>query len=193
MERGYMAANWTRVTREAGSSLPTMLVQAIIVGAVLCIGELVCAPIYVGLSQRTLALVPWAFVACTLAVVFTYVVGFAVLWSVESLSGRMRERLVPLAYVGGGAVGFGAWSYFVFTALLNSVLDPLGLTVLSGGQQAAIGVNGAALGAAAFFMAAALAKPLSQFRTAVIAIGVVTVLFAAVGGFFIYAMYEQLY
>ena len=170
-----------------------MLVQAVVVASVLCVGEFVCAPIYVELSHRSLAMVPWAFSACLLAVAFTYTVGFALLWAVESLAGKIRAKFLPLAYAAGGLLGFAGWCLYVFTSLLNSILEPLGLPMLTSGQQVAIGINGAALGVAAFFLAAVLAKSLSGRKATVLVMGVFTLIFAGLGAFFLVSMYSQLY
>ena len=188
-----MATQWTQVTRDDRSALPTMLVQAIIVASVLCIGELVCAPIYVGMSHNVVALVPWALSACLFAVAFTYTVGFALLWAVESLADRMNARLRPVAYAVAGLVGFGAWSAYVVTSFLNSILQPLGFDKLAASEQVSIAVNGAALGMAAFFLASAFGATFASKRVGVIIAGVATLAAAGLGAFYVMAMYSRLY
>ena len=174
-------------------TLPVMFVQAVIVASVLCIGELVCAPVYVGMSHNVLAVIPWAFAACLFAVAFTYTVGFAVLWAGELLTDKITSRVRPFAFAVFGMLGFGAWSAYVLTSFLNSILTPLGLDQLTGGEQLAIGVNGGALGFAAFFLASALGTRLASKRVGVISACVATVLAAALGAFFVVAMYSRLY
>lgn len=188
-----MARQWTNITRDEESGLPIMPVQAVSAAAVLCVGELLCAPIYVGMTQGRFALLPWAMVACLLAVAFTYTVGFALLWCVESLGGKLRPALMPVAYGVAGLIGFTIWGCAVFTAFINSMLTPLGLPELANGQVVGIGVNCAALGFAAFFLGSIAPKVLARRRSVVIAIGVLTLLFAAVGAFTVAKVYGVLY
>ena len=187
-----MVSKSERVTGDE-HALPVMFVQAVMVASVLCIGELVCAPIFVGMSHNVLAVIPWAFAACLFAVAFTYTVGFAVLWAGELLTDKITPRVRPFAFAVFGMLGFGVWSAYVLTSFLNSILTPLGLDQLTSGEQLAIGVNGAALGFAAFFLASALGTRLASKRVAVISACVATVLAAALGAFFVYAMYTRLY
>ena len=42
--------------------------------------ELLCSPLYVSFAPRVFPILPWALVAMLLAVMFSYVVGFALLW-----------------------------------------------------------------------------------------------------------------
>ena len=170
-----------------------MLVQAIVVATVLCVGELVCAPVYVGLAHNVLALIPWALSACLFAVIFTYTVGFALLWSVESLTNKLSQKFLPIAYAIVGLIGFGAWSAYVLTSFLNSILEPLGFDALTGSNQLAVGVNGAALGTAAFFLASVLSKQLASKKLGVIVMGVATLAAAGLGVFYVVSMYGQVY
>ncbi|MCI1219834.1 MAG: 4-hydroxybenzoate polyprenyltransferase [Bifidobacterium sp.] len=188
-----MAAHWSNITRDEESGLPTMLVQAVAIAGVLCVGELLCAPIYVNLAYGKVALLPWAMVACLLAVAFTYTVGFALLWCVESLGGKLRPSLMPVAYASAGLVGFAAWGYAVYPAFLDSILKPLGLPALSGGSLAAVGFNCAVLGFASFFLGSIALKFLSRRKGVVIAIGVLTLLFAAFGAYTVASVYAVLY
>lgn len=188
-----MAAPWMRVTTEHDSKLPTMLVQAITIASVLCVGEIVCAPIFLNLSHNLLALVPWAMLACLLAVGFTYTVGFAVLWCVETFASRVRQSLVPLAYGAAGLVSFAAWGVFVFTAMVNSILLPSHIQPIDNGSMVVIGVNCAALGAAAFVIAYVFSPRLAKSRIWVIVLGVLTLVFAAFGVFYLSQMYAALY
>ena len=181
-----MVSKSERVTGDE-HALPVMFVQAVMVASVLCIGELVCAPIFVGMSHNVLAVIPWAFAACL------FTVGFAVLWAGELLTDKITPRVRPFAFAVFGMLGFGVWSAYVLTSFLNSILTPLGLDQLTSGEQLAIGVNGAALGFAAFFLASALGTRLASKRVGVISVCVATVLAAALGAFFVVAMYARLY
>ena len=97
-----------------------MLAQAIIVAGVLAIGEIACSPLYFTLMDHSLALVPWALEAAFLAVAFTFVVGFALLWCAESFTFKLKERFRPFGYAAVGLIGYGVWSLLVFTATINS-------------------------------------------------------------------------
>lgn len=188
-----MSSRWMRVTRDPKSAMPLMPVQAMSIAGLLCVGETICAPIYVSLSSGTLALVPWAMVACLVAVVFTYTVGFALLWCAEAFSRRIRAAFVPLIYAAVGLVGFGAWGYFVISAVMNSILEPLGHAALSSGQLAVVALNCAVLGLASFTAGYVMPFKLAAHRSAVVALGVLTALAGLVGAFFMIQMYAVLY
>lgn len=49
-------ANWTNVTREPETGLPTMLVQAVSIAFVMCVCELVSAPVMVSAVGGAFAL-----------------------------------------------------------------------------------------------------------------------------------------
>ena len=67
--------------RKGSRRAPLIFTQAVVVAVVSCLAQLLCAPVYVGLSYDSLALVPWSAIACLLAVMFSYTVGFAALWA----------------------------------------------------------------------------------------------------------------
>lgn len=167
--------------------LPDMAAQAVLVAAVLCLGETVCSPIVTGFSSGAFALLPWATAACLLAVMFSYVVGFALLWCAEAVTGRLAPARRPPAYAVVGLVGYAAWRTLVFVPLLNGILVRVGHPVLDNGQVVALGVNGAALGCAAFFLAAALGRRLASHRVAVAVIAALTVATAVLGGVVLYS------
>ena len=48
------------VIEQPATDIPLMLSQAIIIGGVLCIGEVICSPLYYTLLKSSLALLPWA-------------------------------------------------------------------------------------------------------------------------------------
>lgn len=133
------------VIEQPDTEIPLMLSQAIIVAGVLAVGELACSPMYFSLLKASLALIPWAMEAVFMAVAFTFVVGFALLWCAESFTLKMRERFRPFAYATVGLIGYGVWSLLVFSATINSVLAMVGESVLTNGQIGAIALNGAAL------------------------------------------------
>lgn len=133
------------VIEQPDTEIPLMLSQAIIVAGVLAVGELACSPLYFSLLKASLALIPWAMEAVFMAVAFTFVVGFALLWCAESFTIKMRERFRPFAYAIVGLIGYGAWSLLVFSATINSVLAMVGESVLTNGQIGAIALNGARL------------------------------------------------
>ena len=108
------------VIEQPDTGIPLMLSQAIIVAGVLAVGELACSPLYFSLLKASLALIPWAMEAVFMAVAFTFVVGFALLWCAESFTLKMRERFRPFAYAIVGLIGYGAWSLLVFSATINS-------------------------------------------------------------------------
>ena len=138
------------VIEQPATEIPLMLAQAIIVAGVLAIGEIACSPLYFTLMDHSLALVPWALEAAFLAVAFTFVVGFALLWCAESFTFKLKERFRPFGYAAVGLIGYGVWSLLVFTATINSILAKVGESVLTNGQVGAIALNGAALGFVAF-------------------------------------------
>ena len=150
-------ANWTNVTREPETGLPTMLVQAVSIAFVMCVCELVSAPVMVSAVGGAFALMPWFLVACLFAVAFVYTVGFVLLWAADSFAARLKRRdaLMPLIYAVIGCVGFGIWGYCVYPATMNSIITRAGLPTLSQGDSLMIGINCAVVGLAAFFLGTA--------------------------------------
>ena len=169
-------ANWTNVTREPETGLPTMLVQAISIAFVMCVCELVSAPVMVSAAGGAFALMPWFLVACLFAVAFVYTVGFVLLWAADSFAARLKRRdaLMPLIYAVIGCVGFGIWGYCVYPATMNSIITRAGLDTLSQGDSLMIGINCAVVGLAAFFLGtAAMPRVMkSKGRIAVTALAV---------------------
>ena len=106
------------VIEQPATEIPLMLAQVIIVAGVLAIGEIACSPLYFTLMDHSLALVPWALEAAFLAVAFTFVVGFALLWCAESFTFKLKERFRPFGYAAVGLIGYGVWSLLVFTATI---------------------------------------------------------------------------
>ena len=188
-----MAADWMDTEKTAEGALPTMLAQAAIIAATLCVGEIACSPLYFGLLAQSVALVPWALMACLVAVAFSFVVGFALLWCAESFTNRMKDGFKPFAYAVVGLIGFGVWGLFVVTSVINSVLEPLAQPLLTNGQVVAVGVNSAALGAVAFFLAQTLAGKLAVRRTRAIIMIAVEIALAVAGLAVMVIMFGQLY
>ena len=173
------------VIEQPDTEIPLMLSQAIIVAGVLAVGELACSPLYFSLLKASLALIPWAMEAVFMAVAFTFVVGFALLWC--------AERFRPFAYAIVGLIGYGAWSLLVFSATINSVLAMVGESVLTNGQIGAIALNGAALGFVAFLFAKLLDVKLGNRKTTAIIMLVVEVTAAIIGLIIMILMFRALY
>ncbi|OZG68967.1 cadmium transporter [Bifidobacterium eulemuris] len=188
-----MPSNWMDTERTSQDAMPTMLAQAAIVAATLCVGEIACSPLYFNLLAQSVALVPWALMACFIAVAFSYIIGFALLWCSEAFTNRMRDTLQPFAYAAVGLIGYGVWGLFVFTSSLNSVLEPLAQPLLSNGQVVAVTVNSGALGAVAFFLARMLGEKLAVRRTPAIALIVAEAALAVAGLAVMVIMFRQLY
>ncbi|OZG62430.1 cadmium transporter [Bifidobacterium lemurum] len=188
-----MPSNWMDTEKPAQGAMPTMLAQAAIVAATLCVGEIACSPLYFNLLAQSVALVPWALMACLIAVAFSYIIGFALLWCAESFTNRMRANLQPFAYAAVGLIGYGVWGLFVITSSLNSVLEPLAQPLLSNGQIVAVTVNSGALGAVAFFLARMLGEKLAVRRKPAIALIVAEAALAVAGLAVMVIMFRQLY
>jgi len=191
-------ANWTNVTREPETGLPTMLVQAVSIAFVMCVCELVSAPVMVSAAGGAFALMPWFLVACLFAVAFVYTVGFVLLWAADSFAARLKRRdaLMPLIYAVIGCVGFGIWGYCVYPATMNSIIEraprtPIspraGLATLSQGDSLMIGINCAVVGLAAFFLGTA-AMPRVMKSKGRIAVTAAAVIALAVFGGVVLAM-----
>ena len=179
------------VIEQPATEIPLMLAQVIIVAGVLAIGEIACSPLYFTLMDHSLALVPWALEAAFLAVAFTFVVGFALLWCAESFTLKMRERFRPFAAV--GLIGYGVWSLLVFTATINSILAKVGESVLTNGQVGAIALNGAALGFVAFLFAKLLDVKLGNRKTVAIILLIAETVIAIIGLLIMIRMFSVLY
>lgn len=189
-----MTLNDTRpVIEQPDTEIPLMLAQAIIVAGVLAAGEIACSPLYFTLMEHSLALVPWALEAVFLAVAFSFVVGFAILWCAESFTFKLKEKFRPFGYAVTGLIGYGVWSLLVFTATINSVLTKVGENVLSNGQIGAITLNGAALGFIAFFFSKLFDVKLGNRKGMAIAMLVAEVIVAVLGLLIMIRMFSVLY
>ncbi|RSX55861.1 cadmium transporter [Bifidobacterium dolichotidis] len=187
-----MRTSAMRISKDETSGLPTMLVQAILVAVVLMIGELISAPIYVSLQPGVFPLLPWAAVAWLLAIGFAYVVGFALLWCAESFAYRLKAKAQPLIYAVIGAVSFAVWTAWVVLGIMNMIFVRVGMAPVSSQAMIPAVVNGAVLGLCAFFVAATVTPRIAKHRAAVIIMGIVTILAAALGGYVLSQMMQVL-
>lgn len=151
--------------RKGSRRAPLIFTQAVVVAVVSCLAQLLCAPVYVGLSYDSLALIPWSAIACLLAVMFSYTVGFAALWAAGRIARKAPAPWRPVIVALFGLILFGIWGYLVFAAALNSVIVPLGHAALSGTRLGTIGFNCAAVGLASFFCAAVFGERCAAYRT----------------------------
>jgi len=87
-----MASRWTDVERVEQGALPTMLAQAVIAGTALTVGAIACSGFYLSMIGNVAALLPWATFVILIAVAFTYIVGFALLWCAEALTLRANAN-----------------------------------------------------------------------------------------------------
>ncbi|PLS29476.1 cadmium transporter [Bifidobacterium parmae] len=176
-----MPSSWTHVDKDTTTGLPIMLAQNIIVGTALTVGAIACSGFYLAMIGNVASLVPWALVVTFVAVAYTYVVGFALLWCVESFTLRMRDKFKPIAYGVVGAIGYGVWGLFVMTSVMNSLDQPLNGVVLANGDVAAIAVNYAAFGFIATMLGQAHAPKLAARRKTAIGLLVAQIALAALG------------
>ena len=187
-----MPSNWSDVEKTTAGGLPTMPTQAIIIGTVLGIGAISCSGFYLSMMGGNVALVPWMCVMLAVAVIFTYVVGFALLWCAESFTLRMRAKFKPLAYGVVGLIGFGVWGLLVGTSLLNSIGQPLNGVVLSNGDVMALTVNYAVFGFIAFLLAQAYAPKIATKKGLTIGLMVVQIVLAIIGIIVLVMMFSAL-
>ena len=174
---------WMDVSRKSEDSLPTMLVEAIVIAAAMCVCELVSTPIYVSISGDAFNALPWFVLACLFAVAFSYTVGFVLLWAIESFTGRMNSpRLMPLIHALVGLAAFAVWGYAVFPAVIDSIIVPAGGAALGASGKLIIGVNCGIVGMVSFFFGAVLPDRIAARRKAVVGVGAATVVLALLGG-----------
>jgi hypothetical protein len=92
-----------------------------------------------------------------------------------------------------GMVGFLIWGFFVLPSIFDSLVNPLGGASLAGSQLWAVAFNCAVIGFVSFALARFLSPRAVTRVKAMTTIAVITVLLAALGIFYLYAMYSQLY
>ncbi|WP_133119548.1 4-hydroxybenzoate polyprenyltransferase [Bifidobacterium primatium] len=176
----------------AEGPVPLMLAQAVVVASVMCVCEIICAPVIISMVSGAFALVPWAAVACLLAVVFMAVLGFAFLWLADNIAHNFPARFAPVSYGIVGMASFGIWGGLIYPTFINSVLEPAGLPSISGGNVWAIVFNCAIIGLVGFLLAAIFAPRLSRRVPACVAMGVVVLALSALGAFFLWGFYSTL-
>lgn len=187
-----MAARWTDVDRVERGALPTMFVQAVLAGTVLTIGAIACSGFYLSMIGNVAAPVPWAAMVVLIAVSFSYIVGFALLWCAEAFTMRMNSRFRPWAYAVVGLIGYGIWGLFVMTATMNSLNQPLNGVVLSNADVMAIALNFAVFGFIAFLLAQAYAPRLAVRRGPVLGLFAVQIVLAIIGVIVMVMMFSAL-
>lgn len=189
---GAAAHTHMSVEKDPASGVPIMLAQAVTLAATLTFCEIFCAPLTATFRPAVFALLPWAGVASLFAVMFSFVVGFALLWCAESFAYRMRRRLRPLVYATIGAISFGVWTVWVILGVRDMITARLGAGVLSAHDTTVAAVSGALLGMAAFFAAYTLGERLARHRAAVIALAAASLLVACYGGYVLAVMLHTL-
>ncbi|WP_133122364.1 4-hydroxybenzoate polyprenyltransferase [Bifidobacterium simiarum] len=167
--------------------------RGVLVAGVMCLCELVSAPLVNSLAGGAFTLLPWASVACLLSVAFVLILGFAFLWLAESLSRNFSGRATPVCYGLVGMISYGIWGGLVFPAIINSILRPAGLTEISGMGNWMITLNCLIIGMVSYSLAYIFAPSMAKKRGGVIAIGVVVVAAALLGAFFLWQFYARLY
>ena len=179
-----MASRWTDVERVEQGALPTMLAQAVIAGTALTVGAIACSGFYLSMIGNVAALLPWATIVILIAVAFTYIVGFALLWCAEALTLRANDKLKPWLYGVVGLIGYGVWGMFV--------MSPLNGVVLSNGDVMALTVNYAVFGFIAFLLAQAYAPKIATKKGLTIGLMVVQIVLAIIGIIVLVMMFSAL-
>ncbi|MBW3089288.1 cadmium transporter [Bifidobacterium miconisargentati] len=193
-----MASRWTEVERVEQGALPTMLAQAVIAGAALTVGAIACSGFYLSMiadpktGSPVVALVPWMAVTVLIAVVFSYVVGFALLWCAESFTNRMKDTFKPWAYAVVGLIGYAIWGMFVMGTTMNSLDQAVNGVALANQDILALTANYAVFGFIAFLLAQAYGAKLATRKTAVIALLIVQIVLAVLGGIVLFMIFGQI-
>ena len=173
-----MASRWTDVERVEQGALPTMLAQAVIAGTALTVGAIACSGFYLSMIGNVAALLPWATIVILIAVAFTYIVGFALLWCAEALTLRANDKLKPWLYGVVGLIGYGVWGMFVMSAMMNTLNQPT--------------VNYAVFGFIAFLLAQAYAPKIATKKGLTIGLMVVQIVLAIIGIIVLVMMFSAL-
>lgn len=188
-----MASKWSEVERVDSNSLPTMLAQAIIVGATLTVGAIACSGLYLSMIGKVVALLPWMTIFILLAVAFTYVIGFALLWCAEAITLHMKEQLKPFAYGAVGLITYGLWGLLVGVTLMNSVDQPVNNAVLSNMDVIAVVLSFVAFGFVAFLLAKMYAPKLATLKTQALALLIVQIVLAIIGIIVMIMLFSAIY
>ena len=176
-----MSSSWTHVDKDPVTGLPIMLAQNIIVGTVLGIGAIACSGFYLSMIGNVVAPLPWMAVVVLVAVGFTYVVGFALLWCAEAFTGRMKTIFKPWAYGVVGLIGYGILGLFLMSSVLNSLDQPLNGVVLANSDIMALTVNYAVFGFIAFLLGQAYASKLASRKGVAYGLFAVQIMLAVLG------------
>ena len=193
-----MASRWTEVERVEQGALPTMLAQAVIIGTALTVGAIACSGFYLSMigdpetGAPVVALVPWMTVTVLVAVAFSYIVGFALLWCAESFTNRMADKFKPWAYAVVGLIGYAIWGLFVMGTTMNSLDSAVNGVVLANSDMLALTANYAVFGFIAFLLAQAYAPKLATHKGVAIALLVVQIVLAVLGVAVLFMMFGQL-
>lgn len=187
-----MASRWTDVERVEQGALPTILAQAVIAGTVLTVGAIACSGFYLSMIGNVAALLPWATIVILIAVAFTYIVGFALLWCAEALTLRANDKLKPWLYGVVGLIGYGVWGMFVMSTMMNTLNQPLNGVVLSNSDVMALTVNYAVFGFIAFLLAQAYAPKIATKKGLTIGLMVVQIVLAIIGIIVLVMMFSAL-
>ena len=188
-----MSPQWKQMDEDGESGMPTMLAQAVLVGTVLVVGAVCCCGFYLAMIGRVVALLPWVSMVALIAVMFSYVVGFALLWCAEAFTRRMRERYKPLAYGLVGMVGYAVWGLAVMTSLMNALDQPLNGTVLSNGAVISLVVNYAVIGFLAFALSEMFASSFAARRVLACVLLGAQILLAVAGVVVMIMVFSALY
>ena len=188
-----MASRWTDVERVEQGALPTMLAQAVIAGTALTVGAIACSGFYLSMIGNVAALLPWATIVILIAVAFTYIVGFALLWCAEALTLRANDKLKPWLYGVVGLIGYGVWGRFVMSTMMNTLSQPLNGVVLSNSDVMALTVNYAVFGFLSFLLGQVLAPKLRTRKPLAFGLLAVQIALAVFGLIAMVMMFGALY
>ena len=189
MIKRMFSSSVSKINEKDSSAVPLILAQGVIIAAVMCLCEFLCAPAIVSMTGGAFSLVPWAAIACLMAVAFTYILGFAFLWLADNLTHGHDHRLLPVVHGLVGMVSFAIWGGLVFTTVINSALQATTQPQLAGADNWIITANCGIVGLASFVIASIYAPRLSKSRGTCVVLGAIGLLLAALGGFYTWQLY----
>ncbi|MCI1902134.1 MAG: hypothetical protein LKI93_05330 [Bifidobacteriaceae bacterium] len=185
------ASRWD--TEDAITSVPSQVGTIVLAGTVMCVCQVVVAPLYVALSAGLLTVLPWIAVSGLLSVGFCATVGLVLMWVGETVERRVSSRWVPLLYAGMGAACFGLWGGTVVPAIFNSIVAAAGGAALHGMSFWAVVINCIVIGALGFFFGRLLTAKKHVGWPAVWTLIIVELIVAGCGIFFLAQVYSYLY
>jgi hypothetical protein len=165
----------------------------VIAAALMCVCNIIVAPLYASLSGNRLAVLPWVAVISLLTVGFCATVGFAVVWLGDLLGARVRSRYVPLVFACLGFVAFGIWGGFVVASIFDSIVVPAGASPLQGMALWSVAINSAVIGALGFGAGRFIAERKRLVWPFTWTLIIVELLVAGAGIFFLAQVYAFLY